>query len=150
MRIKFYLLDNFVTSDPNDRRAQVSGYEIVTEKELFEYVTRAGSGITPAEARANYEEIIGAFAYFPGQGYGVNTEFVNIRPVISGVFRSDDDKFDPARHKIKFKASPGKRYSHTADSVKVEKIVAPGNLPLPVTFDDLVSETVNETLTPGW
>ncbi|MDR1331055.1 MAG: DUF4469 domain-containing protein [Tannerella sp.] len=149
MKIKYYLTDNPMTPDPKDRRAQVSGYESVTEKELFDYITRKGSAITTAEAKANYEEIIEALDYFMKQGYGVNTEFINIRPVLPGVFHDDDDRFDPVRHRIRFRARLGKRYNHTADDVKVEKIAPPDNLPLPVTFEDVASDTVNEVLTPG-
>jgi hypothetical protein len=57
-------------------------------------MTRAGSAITPAEAKASYEEIVGALDYFLKRGYGINTEFVNVRPVIPGVFHGDDDKFE--------------------------------------------------------
>jgi hypothetical protein len=149
MKIHYYLLDNPITPDPNDRRAQVSGYETVTEKELFDYITRKGSAITPAEAKANYEEIIGAFEFFLTQGYGINTEFINIRPTISGVFRNGEDRFEQGRHRIRFVARLGRRYNRTADDVKVEKTVAPSLLPLPVTFEDVSSSTVNETLTPG-
>jgi hypothetical protein len=149
MKIKYYLLDNTVTPDPNDRRAQVVDYEIITEDELFDYMTREGSGITRAEAKANYEEMTGAFDYFLKRGYGFNTEFIKIRPVMPGVYRGDDDKYDSKRHKIKFKASLGKRYNRTADDIKVEKITPPTNLPLPATLEDVTSETVNDTLTPG-
>jgi hypothetical protein len=149
MKIHYYLLDNPITPDLNDRRAQVSGYETVTEEELFEYITRAGSAITPAEVKANYEEIIGAFEFFLRQGYDVNTEFINIRPVVSGVFRDDDDRFENGRHRIKFGVRLGRRYNRTADDVKVEKVAAPSLLPLPVTFEDVVSSTINEILTPG-
>jgi hypothetical protein len=93
MKIKYYLLDNPVTSDPDDRRAQVVDYEVITEDELFDYMTREGSSITRAEAKANYEEITGAFDYFLNRGYGFNTEFIKIRPVMPGVYRGDDDKF---------------------------------------------------------
>jgi hypothetical protein len=149
MKIKYYLLDNPVTSDPNDRRAQVFDYEVITEEEIFEYMTRKGSAITMAEAKANYEEIIGTFDYFLQRGYGFNTAFINIRPVMPGVYRDDDDKFDRTRHKIKYRASLGKRYNRVTDDVKVEKIAPPNNLPLPTTFEDVASETVNEMLTPG-
>jgi hypothetical protein len=149
MKIRYYLMDNPITPDPDDRRAVVIGYETVTEKEMFEYMTRAGSAITPAEARANYEEIIGAFEYFLHLGYGINTEFINIRPLIPGVYRSDDDKFEHGRNRIKFAARLGKRYNRTADDVKVEKVSPPDNLPLPVSFEDVSSSTVNDTLTPG-
>jgi hypothetical protein len=149
MKLKYYLVDNPVTPDPDDRRAQVLDYEVITEKEMFEYMTREGSAITPAEAKGNYEEIIGTFDHFMKQGYGINTEFINIRPVILGVFRDDDDRYDSVRHKIKFRAQLGKRYNHTADDVKAEKITQPGNQPLPLTFEDVSSETINENLTPG-
>jgi hypothetical protein len=149
MKIHYYLLDNPVTPEPDDRRAQVSGYETVAEKEIFEYITRIGSAVTLGEAKANYEEIIGAFDFFLRQGYGINTEFINIRPVIPGVFRSDDDRFDPGRHRIKFSVRLGKRYNRTADDVKLEKVVAPSLLPLPVTLEDVASSTVNDTITPG-
>lgn len=148
MRIKYYLVECPITPDPNDRRAQVGNYEVVTEKEIFEYITRTGAAITMAEAKANYEEIIGAFEYFLKQGYGINTEFINIRPVIPGLFQNDDDKFDYGRHKIKFSAHLGKRYNHTADDVKVEKMETPNNLPLLVTFEDIASTTVNNMITP--
>ncbi|MDR0756478.1 MAG: hypothetical protein LBF85_01365 [Tannerella sp.] len=32
MKIRYYLLDNPITPDPDDRKAQISGYEVVTEK----------------------------------------------------------------------------------------------------------------------
>jgi hypothetical protein len=138
-----------MSSDPNDRRAQVLDFESISEDELFEYMTRQGSSITKAEAKANYEEITSAFDYFLKQGYGINTEFLVIHPVIHGVFRDEDDKFDPKRHKIKFKATLGRRFNHVTDDVKVEKISPPNNLPLPVTVDDLNSGTSNDVITPG-
>jgi hypothetical protein len=122
---------------------------VITEKELFEHMTRSGSGVTLAEAKGNYEEIVGSFEYFLLRGYGINTEFVNIRPVISGVFKNGDDKFEASRHKIKYAVSLGKRYNRTAEDVKVEKVAVVSNTPLPVTFEDVASETINETLTPG-
>jgi hypothetical protein len=149
MKIEYYLVSNLMTADPNDRRAQVSRHETVTEKDIFDYMTRAGSGITLAEAKANYEELIGTFEFFLKQGYGVNTEFIHIRPVMTGVFTDDEDKFDAGRHQIKFRARLGKRYNHTSDNVKVEKIIPPSNLPLLNSLEDIASATMNEMITPG-
>jgi hypothetical protein len=86
MKIRYYLLDNPMTPDPNDRMAQITDYEVITEKELLAYITRQGASITMSEAKANYEEIIGVHEYFLRQGVGINTEFLNIRPVVQGVF----------------------------------------------------------------
>jgi hypothetical protein len=149
MKIKYYLLDNPMTPDSNDRRAQVVDFEIVEEKDIYEYISRPGSGITLAEAKANYEEIVSVHEYFLKQGYGIRTEFLIIHPTMQGVYRSDDDKFDRNRHAIKFKARLGKRYNRTADDVQVEKISAPIHLPSPTSVEDIASATINETLTSG-
>ncbi|MDR2816984.1 MAG: DUF4469 domain-containing protein, partial [Proteiniphilum sp.] len=117
--------------------------------EIIDYITRKGSSITPAGAKANYEEIIGAHEYFLQRGYGRNTEFINVRPSIQGVFRNGDDSFDPSRHKIQFRVTLGKRYNRTSEEVKTEKAEPVSNAPLPQRFEDVVSATVNEAVTPG-
>ncbi len=149
MKIKYYTIDNPMTPDPNDRRMQVAGYEVVTEKEILEYITRPGSGITMAEAKGNYEEIIGAHEYFLKQGYGINTEFIKVRPALQGVLKDENDRFDSSRHKMRFNTTLGRRYNKVSDEVKVEKVEAASNAPLPVQFEDVASGTVNEALTPG-
>jgi hypothetical protein len=149
MKIRYYLVDNPMTPDPNDRRAQVVGYEVVTEKELFEYMTRQGSAITIAEAKANYEEIIGALVYFIKQGYGISTEFILVQPVMQGVYRNDSDTFDRSRHSVRNRVRLGRRYNGVSDEVKVEKIDPPANQPLLVAFEDIASETINDVLTAG-
>ncbi|WP_423127085.1 DNA-binding domain-containing protein [Gaoshiqia sp. Z1-71] len=149
MKIKYYLIDNPMTEDPNDYRAQVTGYEAVTENEIFEYMTRKGSGITTAEAKANYQEFIETHEYFLKQGYGINTEFINARPVIQGVFRDKSDVFDSSRHQVKFNVKLGKYYNQTAKDIKIEKVVPVSNNPQPEEFEDVTSGTVNEILTPG-
>ncbi|MDR1345780.1 MAG: DUF4469 domain-containing protein [Bacteroidales bacterium] len=149
MKVKYYLVENLMTPDPEDCRAQITGYESVTEKEIIEYITRKGSSITPAAVKANYEEIIGAHEYFLQQGYGINTEFINVRPSIQGVFRDRDDRFDPTRHKIRFRTTLGKRYNRTSGEVKTEKTEPVSNAPLPHLLEDIASATVNETVSPG-
>jgi hypothetical protein len=149
MKIKYYLIDNLVTEDPNDCRAQITGYESVTENEIFEYMTRKGSGITTAEAKANYLEFIETHEYFLKQGYGINTEFINARPVIQGVFRDKNDLFDPSRHQVKFNVKFGKYYNQTAKDIKIEKVEPVTSNPVLGSFEDVVSDAVNETITPS-
>jgi hypothetical protein len=149
MKIKYYLTEIPMTPDPDDRKAQVTDYETVTEKELVEYMTRPGSGITPAEAKGNYDEIIGAFDYFLKQGYGIITEFLIVRPTMPGVYRNMDDKFDSARHKIAFKARLGRRYNKTADDVKTEKVTPVSNIPVIYSVEDITSGVFDESITSG-
>jgi hypothetical protein len=149
MKIKYYPVDNPITPDPNDCRMQVTGYETVTEADVFEYITRTGSGVTVAEAKGNWEEILGAFYYFLQKGFGITTEFIIVRPTMQGVLRNVEDHYDPARHKVKYKATLGRRYNHAADDVKVEKVAPASNAPFPVSLEDVASATINDALTPG-
>lgn len=149
MKIKYYLVDNPMTEDPNDCRAQVTGYEAVSEEEIFNYITRKGSGITTAEVMGNYQEIIEAHEYFLELGYGINTKFLKVRPTIQGVFTDSNDSFDSSRHQIKFNSKLGKRYNQVAQNVKTEKVEPVSNAPVPYRFEDIASGTTNETLTPG-
>ena len=149
MKIKYYLTAYPITSKSDDMRPQIAGYETVTEKELFEYMTRTGSTITLAEAKANFEEMIDTFKYFLEQGYGVTTDFLIIWPVMSGVLQNKDDRFDPERNKVVFKTRLGRRFNGVSNAVKVEKIDPPANTPSPLVLEDLTSVTVNKYLTPG-
>jgi hypothetical protein len=142
MKIRYYPIDNPMTTGPDDCRMQVAGYESVGEKEIFEYMTRPGSGVTPAEARGNYKEFIGAHEYFLRQGYGINTEFIKVRPTLQGTLRDQNDSFDHARHKVNFKVTLGKRYNKVSGEVKVEKVEPSNNAPLPVTFEDIRKQHV--------
>jgi hypothetical protein len=112
-------------------------------------MTRPGSGVTLAEAKGNYEEIVGAHEYFLKQGYGINTEFIRVQPTLQGVLKDENDRFDSARHRVRFKVTLGKRYNRTSGEVKVEKTEAASNAPLPVQVEDIASGAVNEALTPG-
>lgn len=149
MKIYYYLVDNPITEDPNDCHAQVTGYECVTEKEIVEYITRKGSGVTTAEAMGNYQEIMEAHEYFLKMGYGIRTAFLKARPTITGVFKDKNDTFDPSRHQINFRVKFGKHYKETSKNVQTEKTEAMPNNPLPVDFKDVTSDTVNDSLTPG-
>lgn len=149
MNIKYYQVDNPFTDDPHDRRAQITSYESAEENDLFEYICRSGSGITPAQAKAHYDEIIDAHEYFLKKGYGINTRFLKVRPTIQGVFKNTDDRFDAARHRIIHKARLGNAYSGIGKEIKAEKVEPVSNAPLPASFEDVATETINELLTPG-
>ena len=149
MKIYYYLVDNPITEDPNDCHAQVTGYESVTEKEIVDYITRKGSGITTAEAMANYQEYMEAHEYFLKMGYGIKTAFLVARPTISGVFTDKNDTFDPARHQINFRVKFGKHYRESSKNVQAEKTEPTRNEPVLVDFKDVTSDTVNESATSG-
>lgn len=149
MKIKYFLIDNTIADNPNQCRAQVSSYETVTEKEIFDYITRKGSGITTGEIQANYTEIIEAHEFFMKQGYGINTEFIKARPSILGIFNDKNDTFDPSRHRVRFNAQFGKRYDQTAASISTEKIEQLNKGPVLADFEDVTSGTINEHITLG-
>lgn len=59
------------------------------------------------------------------------------------------DRFDPARHRLKFKARLGSHFDKVAANIKLEKVMAKPKTPLLLAFKDIESGSGNETITPG-
>jgi hypothetical protein len=79
----------------------------------------------------------------------VNTPLFNTYPGIPGVFESAADTYDPKRHKCRVNISAGTLLNAAVQKIKTEKVVVPDPQPYIIEVRDIVSDTVNETLTPG-
>jgi hypothetical protein len=121
MKITYCLVDNLMTDDPNNYRAQVTGYEAIIKTGNFDYMTCKDSCITTPAANANCQEITEAYEYFLKQGYGIHTEFINARSSILNVFTEKKASFDSFRYQMKYKVHVGKCYNQTVVDVKAEK-----------------------------
>ncbi|MDZ7690994.1 MAG: DNA-binding domain-containing protein [Balneolaceae bacterium] len=81
------------------------------------------------------------------QGNSVVTPLVNIMPSISGVFDSEEDRFDANRHQVNLSISPGVRLRDTASAIPTEKVAARERMPNVGHYYDNTSETKNEQAT---
>lgn len=149
MKLKYGLVSNELTPDPNDQRAVVYVDIVKTLEDIVDEMIGRGSTITKAEAMSTMEEYYRAVAIFLGQGCTVSTPAYNITPVIKGVFEDDDERFNPGKHELYLNIRPNTRLKEAAKNIAVEYVESDGQQPRIKKLYDLVSETTSKQITPG-
>lgn len=149
MSIKYSLLENQLTSDPDDFRAIVQDAEVETETALIERMTSRGSTATRAETLAILEEYKLAIEEAIAEGKRINTDLVNIGTSVRGVFHGSDDSFDPARHTVSINVRPGLRLAQSRTRVALEKVRNGQVGPILDQLEDALSGEKDGLLTPG-
>ena len=107
MDIACSLIDNKLTPNPNDLRAQVQLTNTATIEDLANDVVRPGSTVTRAGFLARYEEFKMAAIRRAQRGESVVTDLFILRPALTGVWRDANDTIDPQRHRGHLRLSAG-------------------------------------------
>ena len=117
--------------------------------EILDYMTAEGSGLTRPQALAYFEKLMQAFEYFIEERGGLSIPMFQIRTTITGVFSHKDDTFDPDRHQIHLRISPGVRLQKLQNRLTVKKEKRPEIIPIPVLLMDTNSQSINGQVSPG-
>ena len=148
MPITYYLQPNPITPDPNDQMARVQANQVLGVDDIVKRVTKRGTTVNEADVRSvlllAFEEIADAVA----EGNSVNTDLVNIRPSIQGVFTNAADSFDPSRHTTRASITSGNFLYKVMSEAKVQKtdnITAAPNI---IDFHDVATNS-NTQATKG-
>lgn len=147
--VTYFLVDNSITPDPNDRRAITMGSQTFYFDAVIDRMVSRGSTVTKAEVLSVFEEFCLAIESLVKEGNVVITPLFRVAPAISGVFKNDDDSFDPARHQMKLRITPGARLREMESRITVEKVTPSRPEPVLIHLKDNVSDTQDEILTPG-
>ncbi|MEP1095336.1 MAG: DNA-binding domain-containing protein [Cyclobacteriaceae bacterium] len=149
MAIKYALYPNHLTSDPDDFMAVVQDQESRTKEDLIDVMIGRGSTVTKAEALSVLEEFEAAVQQALEEGNSINTPLFRISASIQGVFLGESESFKDNQHYVRLNVKPGSRIGEIAGNIDVQKVEASAPQPNLVSFRDVVSDTTNETLTPG-
>ena len=149
MSLQYALYPNYLTTDPNDYMAIVQDQESHEIEDIIDIMISRGSTVTKAEALSVIEEYEAAIEQVLADGESVNTSIMRVTGSIPGVFNELTDRFDEARHYVRLNMNPGPRVKRAAGNIEVEKIEADRPEPALKLFEDIASNTTNETLTPG-
>ncbi|MDR1984153.1 MAG: DUF4469 domain-containing protein, partial [Prevotellaceae bacterium] len=147
--LQYHLLENLMTPTPDDAMAQVVNLRSHTDEQIAEQMLKRGTLLTKADILAVLEVYREVILDIIADGGSVNTRLFNISPSISGVFNGMNDSFDPHRHKIHVNFHHGVAVREAAAKIKTEKIQVADPIPYIVEVKDLLSGSINETLTPG-
>jgi hypothetical protein len=149
MPLEYFLIDNPITPDPNDRRAVPKITRFYTMEDVYDQMVSRGSTVTRGEGLSTIEEFILAITTLLKDGGAINTPLIRIAPTITGVFTSDDDAFDRSRHAVNLRITAGERLRGLSDDIPVEKVPASRNMPTLNHFEDTFSKTQDDIMTPG-
>ena len=147
--LKYSLRENLLTPAPDDYMAQVQDVRSYTLDEIIDLMMEKGSTLTRADVAATlqvYGEVVSAIVK---DGSAVNTPLMNTALSISGVFDGANDAFDKKRHTVNLNLSAGTLLRDVLPKIKCEKTESASTDPYITEVTDIVSGTVNTTLTKG-
>lgn len=149
MSIKYSLIPNQLTDDPNDYRAVVQDQVMRTEEDIINEMLERGSTVTRADIVSVLTDYKATYVKFLRNGDNVKTPLSETRTSMGGRFESKYDRFDPSRHQINHSTTSGIALAGISDGLKVEKV---SNIPVQPLLEylmDFRSGTEGGTLTPG-
>ncbi len=150
MAIKYVLLENNLTADPDDYVAHVQPVGTADLETVIERIIQQGSTVTRADIVSVLEDYCTAIENLLLEGMSVTTPLANFGISIKGVFNGPTDSFDPARHQLLPALRPGARLRRTIrERGTVVKGEAVTLTPNPRTYVDLNSGERDSVLTPG-
>lgn len=149
MSIKYSLIPNHLTSDPEDYMAIVQDQSSRTIDDIIDEIADRGSTVTKADILSVVEEYQAVIAKFLANGDRINTPLFRTSASISGVFDNKTDNFDRSRHYVRLNVNPGPRIGEIAEELPVEKVAATRTAPVLELFKDFASDTQDDTITPA-
>ena len=147
--LKYCLRENLLTPPPDDYMAQAQDVRSYTLDEIIDLMMDKGTTLTRADVAATlqvYGEVVSAIIK---DGSAVNTPLMNTSMSISGVFDGANDSFDKKRHTVNLNITAGTLLRDAVTKVKCEKTEGVSIDPYITEVTDIVTGTVNTTLTKG-
>jgi division protein CdvB (Snf7/Vps24/ESCRT-III family) len=147
MSLKYALLENLLTPNPDDYVAQLQNVTSHDLSSVIEKMLEGGSTITKTDALAVLNRFFETITRISKDGETVNLDLFRTNLSITGVFESASDSFDPKRHSININANAGKLLKDAIAKVKLEKTSSVEALPHVLEVKDSISRTVNQHIT---
>ncbi|MES2438898.1 MAG: DNA-binding domain-containing protein [Verrucomicrobiota bacterium] len=151
MPIKYSLIENLLTPDPNDYYPQVQLAGRAGREELADRMLSLGTTVGRADVLAVLSLLDEATEALVLEGYRVDLAGIaDVYPRMQGVFNGPGDGFDPSRHTLGVTSNPAPGFIsrvRQAASVAKEETVKP--VPNPIEFRDAATGNSNGPVTPG-
>lgn len=149
MAVRYGLMENLLTDDPNDYRAVTTDNETDTEEDIVDDMVERGSTVTRADIVSVLEEYRASIRRRVAMGRNISTPLFEAYHTISGVFNGPNDNFDRSRHQVKLSMNPGKVLKEVMSSVEVQRVDIDPATPVIQQVIDLKNNSVNEEFSPG-
>ena len=145
----FSLVDNPLTHDQEDCRAQVQNYSYRQIEDIVNQITVPGSILKDTECVAVINAFFKAVTANLEQGIGFECDYLALSQSIAGVFSDKNDRFDANRHRVKLNLRVGDSVKDALKRVPVNKVKANVLLPEVERIYDRKSRTTDQLITAG-
>lgn len=149
MNIKYHLQNLAISSNPNDKLGRVEQRGTLDQSVIVSEMLKRGTGLSRQDILGVIDLYTDVLSDRLQEGYAVNTDLANFKPIIKGVFKGASDPFDPARHSFHASISEGVALKKKMRKATGERNAVSVTIPILTEFKDHGSSTVNEALTPG-
>lgn len=149
MPIRFYLQPNTMIPNSQEQFARIAANNTLTADDIVKSALLRGTTLTETDLNAVMNLLFTVIADEVASGNVVLLPLVNIRPSISGTFKTITDSFDSARHTKNASISPGVMLNLKMQDAKTEKISTSNVAPTLLEFKDIESGSVNHMFTEG-
>ena len=147
--LKYSLRENLLTPAPDDYMAQVQDVRSYTLDEIIDLMMEKGTTLTRADVAATLQVYGEVCSSLIKDGAALNTPLMNTALSISGVFNGANDIFDKKRHTVNLNITAGILLRDVLPKIKCEKTEGASTDPYITEVTDIVTGTVNTTLTKG-
>ncbi|MGI5063059.1 DUF4469 domain-containing protein [Treponema denticola] len=147
--LKYSLRENLLTPAPDDYMAQVADVRSYTLDEIIDLMMDKGTTLTRADVAATLQVYGEVCSSLIKDGAALNTPLMNTALSISGVFNGANDSFDKKRHTVNLNITAGILLRDVLPKIKCEKTEGVSTDPYITEVTDIVTGTVNTTLTKG-
>ena len=147
--LKYSLRENLLTPAPDDYMAQVTDVRSYTLDEIIDLMMDKGTTLTRADVAATLQVYGEVCSSLIKDGAALNTPLMNTSMSISGVFDGANDSFDKKRHTGNLNITAGILLRDVLPKIKCEKTEGTSTDPYITEVTDIVTGTVNTTLTKG-
>ena len=147
-RMKYYLVDNAITTDnPDDCYAEPVINKRRTTQDVIAEVVYRSVGLADSQVSSVLkEEAQAATERFLAEGDTVETEMYVMKPRIRGVFNTINEPLDRSKHRPYFKITASRQLKQLAATLPLERVSPVRQMPQPMLCLNLETD-VNNTLT---
>lgn len=149
MSIKYYLHQNAIANTAESHKAVIIPHAVHNLQSIINQMLKRGTTLSESDILASLHLFFEVVAQEVQEGNHVNLPIVNIKPGISGAFTSALDHFDPSKHRLKTTTSSGILLKKNIKNTTVEKINRPLTIPILSAFVDIMSQTINDSISPN-
>ena len=147
--MQYTLVENLFTSAPNDFTAQPVNVRSYDDAEIMKRILARNTGLTQAQLKSSFDEIVKEICLIIEDDGAINSSLFKAYPSMAGVYHGSADVFDPKRHRVKMNLTAGAAIRKAVENIKLQKSQTADILPFITELTDVMSETVNDQITPG-